>query len=718
MTSLAQTHEGVFQRRATWTDAQAAIGGLMLSHFGEWEDSEQSSARFPCPCCGIYGALQLWPDGQDGKVGRQCNEGCRVGDIDRALDEYFGMRMRPLRPHKPRGEPLQGLPLDNLHPSIEGDARRMIESHGARLLIVDEDPKAYESVYVLDTDTGIWEPAPSAFFALHCDTAKTAAQLSFEKHLAGEIPAAVDQEIRRWAKKTHNPQYSDACRKAMAGAYIGMVNEGKNPTIGAGNPVKAAELNADKRFLGCGNGVVDLDTGELLTPDEGAGKLITRSTGVEYRPDARDDVIDALLGHLPDDERDYLLNATAYALRGNPARRWYVLAGPGGSGKTTFLNAVAAALGDADANGYHIGLTSGALLRDKNASANAHSDHLKHFPHARLATGNELPDGGQRFNEGLLKDLTGSGNISVRELGRKSTGARPATATLMIAVNPKDLDRLSLLDSALAMRTAILQWPSPPWIGTPDVARVDDVTRPGAAAAMLAILVSRARTLKAPPAMPASVASAVETKRAESLGALGAWLQQRVIITGNGFDYILPDVLWEKAYHELEGKDDKIGGAGRRGMIGLLREVLPGLPAQKLRRINGKRLYVYAGVTLLDEYEADAIGLSCPSCGREQTGAWTPDEFGRCPTCCITAEGRLIEATDEAPHGGSRQAFLAGFKARQQVFGQHTVDFHDPIQVHLFLDGWNWASEVLGLPPAEQLPLDAEGFNGNGRILP
>ena len=250
------------------------------------------------------------------------------------------------------------------------------------------------------------------------------------------------------------------------------------------------------------------------------------------------------------------------------------------------------------------------------------------------------------------------------------------------------------------------------------MARVDDVTRPGAAAAMLAILVSRARTLKAPPAMPASVASAVETKRAESLGALGAWLQQRVIITGNGFDYILPDVLWEKAYHELEGKDDKIGGAGRRGMIGLLREVLPGLPAQKLRRINGKRLYVYAGVTLLDEYEADAIGLSCPSCGREQTGAWTPDEFGRCPTCCITAEGRLIYATDEAPHGGSRQAFLAGFKARQQVFGQHTVDFHDPIQVHLFLDGWNRASEVLGLPPAEQLPLDAEGFNGNGRILP
>ena len=45
--------------------------------------------------------------------------------------------------------------------------------------------------------------------------------------------------------------------------------------------------------------------------------------------------------------------------------------------------------------------------------------------------------------------------------------------------------------------------------------------------------------MKAPPAMPASVASAVETKRAESLGALGAWLQQRVIITGNGFDYIL-----------------------------------------------------------------------------------------------------------------------------------------------------------------------------------
>ena len=604
MTMLTRPDEGSFQRRATWEDAQAAIGGLMLSSFGEWEDDEQSSARFVCPACGLPEALQLWPDGQDGKIGRQCLEGCKVGDIDAALLDTYGLRMRPMRPRKPRGEPLQAAPLETLHASQEGDARRLIQAHGPRLLLVSR-PGNSSACYVLDTDTGIWSDNPDALFELHCETAKSAAQIAVEKHMSGELSAALQSEMVRWAKRTHCTYGSANAGLALKGAYLGMLHEGREPAIGG--IATAAELDADKRYLGTASGIVDLDTGELLTPDIGAAKRITRSTGVEYRPDAQDDVIDALLGHLDTEERDYLLDAAAYTLRGNPARRWYVLVGPPGSGKTTFLNALGAALGDSDTAGYHIGLAPGALLNDKNASSNAHSDHLKNIPYARLATGNELPDNGARFNEGLIKDLTGGGFLTVRELGKTSTGAKLPTTTLIMAINPKQLDRLSLIDSALAERTAILNWPPFPPGQRQDTNRVTDVTHAAPAQAMLAELIRRARTLNEPPAMPASVASAVEDKRAEGLGVLGAWLAARVVITGvTRSDYIQPDALWTAAYEELEGDADKIGGVDRRGLPGLLREVLPGLPAQKPRRISGKLTRAWVGVKLLTAEEAAA----------------------------------------------------------------------------------------------------------------
>ena len=46
-----------------------------------------------------------------------------------------------------------------------------------------------------------------------------------------------------------------------------------------------------------------------------------------------------------EEHRDWILAAVAYALRGNPNRRIYVLEGPPGGGKTTLLNAVRACLG-------------------------------------------------------------------------------------------------------------------------------------------------------------------------------------------------------------------------------------------------------------------------------------------------------------------------------------------------------------------------------------
>ena len=674
MVSLSDS--GRLQRRATWDDSQAAIGDFLWINGGRWEDDEHSLARLPCPVCLMFDELQLWPE-NNGKIGRLCLKGCPVGAIDVALWDTYKLKVKPLRPKRPRVEPLlQGLQLGTLHPSAEGDARRLIQAHGSRLLIVKENIKDLEEVYVLDTDTGIWECSAAAFQTLHYQTAKEAARLSLEKHMAGDNRSAAENaEMVRWVKRTHSAVGAEACRQTFRSAFNGLVNDRQEPTIGGGGVVTLLELDLDGRYLGTATGVVDLDTGELLTPDVGARHLVTRSTGVEYKPEATDSAIDALLAHLEAEDRDYLLDAAAYSLRGNPAGRWYVLSGPPRSGKTTFLRAVGAALGNASTGGYAFGMAEGALLSDRNASANAHTDHLKHFPVGRFASASELPTNGARFNDGMLKKLTGNEPVEVRAAHQSAGASRSARATIFQAVNPKDLERLSLLDSGLHERTAILKWPSPSWYGKPDVDRVETVTRPAAAEAMLAILIARARDLKAPPPAPASVASATEDRRRESLGELGQWLSERVVITG-GRDYVRPDALWDTAVAELGGKDEKIGRFDRRGMMGLLREVLPGLPAQKLQRIDGKRHYVYSGVKLLSADEVKGGEKSCPGCGSTEPHGETNPPVAR---VCLEQMRAEEESLAEQIEGFIEKMTQAYFARDYEGFMVAVGDFFEQI---------------------------------------
>ena len=76
-------------------------------------------------------------------------------------------------------------------------------------------------------------------------------------------------------------------------------------------------LDRDPLYLGCANGVVDLNAGRLLPPEEGRRQLISRNTGVSFDPEARDGSIDDLLtALLSEPESCHLLAALGHALRG------------------------------------------------------------------------------------------------------------------------------------------------------------------------------------------------------------------------------------------------------------------------------------------------------------------------------------------------------------------------------------------------------------------
>ena len=214
----------------------------------------------------------------------------------------------------------------------------------------------------------------------------------------------------------------------------------------------------------------------------------------------------------------------------------------------------------------------------------------------------------------------------------------PAGATIFQALNPGDVERLDLKDDALEIRSKILPWPDFPAGTHRDTERIDTVSAPDAAKAMLAVLIERAAANYSPPDDIQTIADAVEQRRQESLGRLGQWFQDRLVVTDLAHDMVTPDTIWETAYMDLDGREGRIDGLDRRGALSLMRSSVARMPAQKKQRGgNGKRPYVYPGVRLLGEDETlDVESVPenhCPECGRVNDGNWVPDERGRCPVC-------------------------------------------------------------------------------------
>ena len=111
-------------------------------------------------------------------------------------------------------------------------------------------------------------------------------------------------------------------------------------------------------------------------------------------------------------DREYILDAAGYALRGIPSRRINVIEGPPSRGKTTLITAIRASVGDVSDRGYGLALSHTALVLDRWSNANSHSEHLKDLPHARIATSAELPD--RPSDTALLKKISGSDPLTPR----------------------------------------------------------------------------------------------------------------------------------------------------------------------------------------------------------------------------------------------------------------------------------------------------------------
>jgi putative DNA primase/helicase len=180
--------------------------------------------------------------------------------------------------------------------------------------------------------------------------------------------------------------------------------------------VEVSEWDNNPLLLGVKNGVVDLKTGQL---NAGRPDLhITKRTKVDYVPGLINHRWETFLNEATSGDKefqDWLQKAVGYTLTGLTNQDVaFLVYGPPGSGKNTFVETVLEALGRVE---YAWTLDPNVLaLGDRPNSTDEY--HMAKLIGRRMIWVDELPEN-ERIKENQIKKLTGSGIIQGRNPGEQ-----------------------------------------------------------------------------------------------------------------------------------------------------------------------------------------------------------------------------------------------------------------------------------------------------------
>ena len=565
--------------------------------------------------------------------------------------------------------------LNRIHEKLSElhHVRRMLERHAPDLLsAVDVDTR---TLYVLQPN-GIWLPGDDQVRRLYWATASHWLRLVVEHR--DLLPSLVDNDkaFADTVKAFRATERNRACKEGiqLAGSMIAHWEKDADPPQGFHELTlaKKAQLDADLRYLGCENGVVDLYTGARLPAAQARDKLVTRSTGVSYSPQARHPAVDKLTAHLSDAHREWLLSALGYALRGYPDRTLYLLVGPPGGGKSTLLTAVRLALGQ-----YADALAEGALTqRNVNSATAGLSPEMEPFTRCRVVIDSDL-ESSATLSTGRLKKLAGGDEMKWRGLHSGFGDTRRVTATMFISLNDDQVPSLTM-DSGLYERLRPLPYPAVP-AGQRDPGLRAELEQPEAREAMLALLVQYAVKTDRPPAISGAVGDLRERLRRESVGAgFHDWATAALTVTNRPGDKVSTAELWASAV-KAAGTDSP-WGYNRRTFVTALRSLLDLAPTGKIWT-DGKVVNGWVGVRFaaVDEGEALPPGKAFSDWVAAHM-ANTGNSDDRMSTAALWK--LMVKAGGDPPWGYTRRKAFAAIR------------------------------KTLALPPAKKIRIDGQSVNG------
>jgi putative DNA primase/helicase len=182
------------------------------------------------------------------------------------------------------------------------------------------------------------------------------------------------------------------------------------------------DFDSNPYLLGTPDGTLDLKTGKLIgTTRE---HYITRQTAVAPKSGPMpqwNKVLDRCTRGDPE-MRKYYQRWAGYLLTGDCREESFLFVhGAGNSGKSKFIDCLGDILGKADEGGYCATAKIEMLMESK---IERHTEEIASLAGARMVRTSE-PDEGARWNEALLKLITGRDTVSARRLYEKQFTFRP-----------------------------------------------------------------------------------------------------------------------------------------------------------------------------------------------------------------------------------------------------------------------------------------------------
>ena len=327
----------------------------------------------------------------------------------------------------PAARDLQADAADFVAPGARNMSRtmngcRFLLDHGHRLVLAwgdDEDPP---DVYVL-SDTGRLEVG--RLLSMLTETARrylaTCLGLAGSDFRAATKDASSLDSAEGWA----------SVRKSLRAAYDRLAAEGLIPN---GLTVIGRDaVDANLRYLGAPNGVIDLHEARLLTPMEVVerGAFVHCSIPDDYDPDATHPAVDIIMPEEPaTPEMAWWNQARGVGLIRSPNREIFVHMNRPGSGKTTLCNGDRCSFG----SDYVKTALSGTFAKPRfNPGPSGHNSGMFSFRSpVRFVY---VVEADSEMHPELLNAVSGGeSGISARDVGEKIS-TFPATGHLVIQAN-------------------------------------------------------------------------------------------------------------------------------------------------------------------------------------------------------------------------------------------------------------------------------------------
>jgi putative DNA primase/helicase len=212
--------------------------------------------------------------------------------------------------------------------------------------------------------------------------------------LAGQVD---DNDVRKAISKFANSSESLKNIKAMLSLAQSEL------------PITMAQLDADKWALNVDNGVIDLRTGELKPHDPTSYN--SKIASEEYNPDANAPVFTDFINSVFNYDIElisFMQRFLGYCLTGDTREQQFVIAtGSGSNGKGTLLNLILDIMGD-----YAITTPTDTICKKNTEKI---SNDIARLSAARFVLMSET-ERGKRFDEALVKKMTGQDRMSARFL--------------------------------------------------------------------------------------------------------------------------------------------------------------------------------------------------------------------------------------------------------------------------------------------------------------